>query len=196
MTIKQEIINKFQQNKGFLCSDDIINSAQRYHISKMLQSNEISRIKKGVYLLNNHEYFDERVLISKMFPKSVFCLFSAWEYYQLSTTIPTRHYLSLCRNTKVNKSSYPPIQIHYWSDVFFNLGITEITIDNNKIRIYDIERSVCDAVRYRAKAGEDITIEVVKNYIQNKNRNLDKLMKYAHALRINKKVEQYIKPLL
>lgn len=196
MNAKQEILVKFKQNKGFLCSKDIVSSAHKYYIGKMLKTNEVSRLKRGVYILNNHEHFDERVLISKMIPNAVLCLFSAWEYYQLSTSIPSKHYLAISRNTKIKKFSYPVTQIHYWENTAFNTGITEIEIENNKVRIYDIERSVCNAIKHRAKIGEDITLEVVKNYINSKNKNLNKLMKYAHVLRISKITKQYLKPLL
>lgn len=196
MEAKNEILTKFRQNKGFICSDDMPKSAYTYHIGKMLESNQISRLKRGIYILNGHEHFDERVLISKMIPDAVFCLFSAWEYYQLITSIPVKHYLALSRNTKIKKFSFPPVQLHYWNDTSFNTGITEVEIDQNKVRIYDMERSVCNAIKHRAKVGEDITLEVVKNYIRNKNTNMDKLMKYAALLRISKTTEQYLKPLV
>ncbi len=196
MEAKQEIMTRFRKNKGFICTHDLQKPAFKYHIGKMLETNQISRLKRGFYTLAGQEHFDERVLISKMIPDAVFCLFSAWDYYQLSTSIPAKHYLALSRNTKVKSFSYPVTQLHYWNDTAFYTGITEVEIDHNKVRIYDVERSVCNAIKHRAKVGEDITIEVVKNYIRNKNTNLDKLMKYAALLRIGKTTEQYLKPLV
>lgn len=195
MSTIQEILSIFEQNKGFLCSNEISHN-QRYYLDKMMRNKLVSRIRKGVFILNNHEVYDEKVILSKMLPKGVFCLFSAWDYYELTTSIPSKHYIALGRNTKVKEVEYPPTQIFYWTDDFYNLGVTEIMIDNNAIRIYDIEKSICDAVRFRAKVGEDIAIEVIKNYIKTKDKNIDKLMKYANTLRIKKTVEQYIKPLL
>lgn len=196
MNVKEELLEIFKQNKGFISSDSIFNTSQRYCLSKMLKTGEISRIKKGLYVLNNHEDFDEKVLVSKMYPQAIFCLFSAWEHYHLTTSIPSYYYLALSRKTKVSKSNYPPVQIHYWSDASFNLGIVNIEIDKQQIKIYDIEKSVCDAIKNRAKIGEDITIEILKNYLKAEFKNIDKLTKYADKLRIKKVLEQYIKPLL
>jgi predicted transcriptional regulator of viral defense system len=191
----KEILSIFEQNKGFLCSNEISHN-QRYYLDKMIRDNLVRRIRKGVFILNNNETYDEKVILSKILPMGVFCLFSAWDYYGLTTSIPSKHYIALGRKTKVKEIDYPPTQLFYWTDNFYKLGVTEIYIDNKTIRIYDIEKSICDAVRFRSKVGEDITIEVVKNYIKTKDKNIDKLMKYANTLRIKKSVEQYIKPLL
>ncbi|MBL0287611.1 MAG: hypothetical protein IPQ19_09430 [Bacteroidetes bacterium] len=76
------------------------------------------------------------------------------------------------------------------------MGITRVSINKQKITIYDLEKTVCDAIKHRGKIGEDITIEVIKNYINSSNRDLNKLMNYAKTLRIEKITEQYLKPLL
>jgi predicted CopG family antitoxin len=54
----------------------------------------------------------------------------------------------------------------------------------------------CDAVRYRNKIGTEILNEVLRNYLKRKDRNLDKLMKYAVQLRISKTMQNYIQLLL
>lgn len=195
--MENTITEKFKKNKGFLCAEEIESTAERYHILKMLKSGKIQRIKRGVYIMPAHANFDERVLLSRLYPQAVFCLFSAWEYHELSTSIPSRHYLASNRQTKLSIIDYLPLQIKYWNSTSFNTGISSVKIDNNDVRIYDLEKSVCDAVKFRGKVGEDITIEVIKNYVKSKkNRNIDKLMKYAEILKIDKTLETFIKPII
>jgi len=64
------------------------------------------------------------------------------------------------------------------------LGKIEIISNSEKIVIYTIEKSVCDAIKFRNKVGMDITSEVLKNYLKLKSRNLDLLLKYAQTLRV------------
>ena len=65
------------------------------------------------------------------------------------------------------------------------------------IKIYDIEKSVCDAVRFRNKVGMDVALEVVKNYVKNtQQRNFDKLIKYARQMRIENVIQNIIMPML
>lgn len=196
MKARNNILNKFRENKGFLCTDFLEGSQHRYQINNMLKTGEIYRIRKGVYILKGQEYYDERVLAARMYPKGVFCLFTAWDYYGFTTTIPSVHYLSLTRNTKVIKTTYPPVQINYWGSPTFETGINKVEIDGCVVQMYDKEKSVCDAVKFRGKVGEDIAIEVVKSYLKTPNRDLEKLMRYAAHLRVSNNLSQIVKPLL
>jgi len=196
MDVKQNILSQFEQNKGFLIVGAMHTAAELYQLEKMLKSNEVQRIKRGVYILLDHQSFNERVLIAKMYPDAVFCLYSIWAIYGLTTSMPLTHCIAMGRHTKVTIPDYPPLQVYYWSDASYQLGITEMSIDGQRIKIYDLEKSVCDAIKHRGKIGENITLEVLKSYIQLQHKDLNKLMQYAKQLRIDSITAQYIKPLL
>ena len=68
----------------------------------------------------------------------------------------------------------------------------KMKIDGFNIRVYDVERSVCDAVKFRNKVGMDVCSEIINNYLERPNRNLSKLMDYARRLRVGTILEQYL----
>ena len=55
-----------------------------------------------------------------------------------------------------------------------------------------MERSVCDAVKYRNKIGMEVCSEVIRNYLKKKNRNLNRLSEYAKRLRVANILKKYI----
>jgi predicted transcriptional regulator of viral defense system len=193
---KTEILEIFRRRNGFLTSYDLDIASNRYELEKMLAGKEITRVKKGVYVQNGNERYDQRVLLAAIYPQAVFALFSAWEFHGLTTTLPVKHQLVFSRNTKVQAIDYPPIECHYWQQEIYSLGISEVQIEHTTIKMYDIEKSVCDAIKHRFKVGEDIAIEIIKNYLNLESFDLNKLMFYAKLLRIQKITEQYFKPLL
>ena len=65
-------------------------------------------------------------------------------------------------------------------------------IDGFNIRLYDVERCVCDAVKFSNQVGMDICSEIINNYLERPDRNLSKLMDYARRLRVGKILEQYL----
>ncbi len=67
-----------------------------------------------------------------------------------------------------------------------------MVIDGFKINLYDTERCVCDAVKFRNKVGMDVCTEIINNYLVRPDRNLSKLMDYAHQLRVATIIEQYL----
>ena len=77
-----------------------------------------------------------------------------------------------------------------------NMAIKTIVHLGETINIYDLEKSVCDVVRFRNKVGIDITSEVLRNYLKRDDRNLDLLMKYATKLRISDIITQYLNVML
>jgi hypothetical protein len=67
-----------------------------------------------------------------------------------------------------------------------------MVIDNFDIRLYGVERCVCDAVKFRNKVGMDVCSEIINNYLERPDRNLSRLMDYARKLRVGKILEQYL----
>ena len=65
-------------------------------------------------------------------------------------------------------------------------------ISGSHVRITDMERSVCDAVKYRNKLGLDICAEVIRSYLRKPNRNLTRLQDFAKRLRVFNTLKNYL----
>jgi len=87
---------------------------------------------------------------------------------------------------------YPPIKLYYWDKSVLFIGKETIDIENVSINIYDIEKSICDLVKFRNKVGKDILNEILNSYIKRKDKNLEKLFYYAKRIRIEKVIKNYL----
>ena len=87
---------------------------------------------------------------------------------------------------------FPPITLYYWSDHLLEFGTTIAEVHGHKVHVTDLERSVCDAVKYRNKIGLDVCAEIVKSYIRRRGRNISTLIKYAKILRVAKTMSTYL----
>jgi hypothetical protein len=72
------------------------------------------------------------------------------------------------------------------------MGVQEAIIGKHKVKIFCIEKSVCDAIKFRNKIGIDVAVEILKNYLKLKNRNITRLMEFAKQMRIFSVIKQYI----
>ena len=43
------------------------------------------------------------------------------------------------------------------------------------LKIYDLEKSVCDAIKYRNRVGIDVSSEILRNYLSRKDCDITKL---------------------
>lgn len=195
MNRNKSIKENFKANYGFLRTKDLRSRSEWRELRELLDNNSIVKIKKGLYRLNVADY-NQQVEAAKIIPNGVFCLFTAWQHYNLSGYNPFEFYMAIRKKQKVILPAYPPIKLYYWIDEFYLLGITEIIIDDQIVKIYDLEKSVCDAVRFRNKVGIDITSEILKNYLKRKDKDLNKLWQYACLLRIEKQMRDFITVML
>ena len=190
---KEVLIEQFKANNGWLHSKDFDYQNQVYEkLYEMIENHEVEKVQDGLFkYLPSHSYSAQEEL-AQIYPKGVFCLFSAWQYYGLSTTVSFQQHMAFPHKSNLKKIAYPPVQLYYWSEGQYLLGINDI----DHIKFYDIEKSVCDAVKFRNKVGEEIMYEVLKNYMNLKTRNLEKLMSYAQMMRLEKIMTPILKSLL
>ena len=90
-----------------------------------------------------------------------------------------------------------PILERYAVKEIYQLGI--ITMESpagHKIKVYDLEKSLCDVVRGNETFDIEIVNNAMKRYAKDKNRNLRRLMEYAKLLKVEKKIRNYMEVLL
>lgn len=130
-------------------------------------------------------------------PKGVICLLSAAAYYHLTTFIPAAVDVAIPRKAKISTiPEQPQLNIHYYTDARHELGITTVREGRNEFQIYDIEKTVVDIVFYKEKVGIQETKEVLVTYLQRKERNLNRLLKYAELMKCDKTMRQYLEVLV
>ena len=59
-----------------------------------------------------------------------------------------------------------------------------------------MEKTICDAFRYRKRIGENLALEALKNYMRRKEADLNRLYKVAKECKIDKVIEPYIKAMV
>lgn len=162
-----------------------------YKLLDRVRDGNMVRIKRGVYT-TAEQLADTMIDIEAIVPGGVLCLFSAWNVHRLTTSLPQAYHIAVKRGRKVSLPIFPKVEPHHITNTIFDIGVEHQIVSGYKILIYNKERCVCDAVKYRNKVGMDICAEVVNNYLKLPERNLSLLFTYADKLRVRKILEQYI----
>jgi len=197
MEKEKALIEIFQRNKGYARTGDILDAGfHNHYLAVLVEEGKVVKIKRGLYRLTSVSVDDELEEVSRIIPGGVVCLFSAWNYYQLSDFVPPEYHIAIEKSRKVVLPDYPPIKVYYWSEKYWRIGITKVTIGDAEIPIYEKEKSVCDAIKFRNKIGKDVEKEVLKNYLKERDRNIDKLLHFARLLRVEGQMKNYLSILL
>ena len=173
---------------GMVCEQG---RAQYYATLQKAKQGKLVRVKRGVYA-KEIALADTMVDVETLIPGGILCMFSAWEHYGLTTQVPQQYDVAIKRGRKVVVPQYPNFKLHNLSNNTLNLGVATEIISGYKVKIFDLEKCVCDAVKFRNKIGIDVCTEIVKNYLRRRDRDIPKLMKYAKILRVARTLEMYL----
>lgn len=186
------IIDLFRKSGGYLTRGEIKSGKQYYQLRRLADENMVKRVKPGVFFLE--EMVSEKTMIDveRLVPDGVLCYYSAWFHYGLTTQIPQNHHIAIVKNRRVTLPDFPPVQLHYWQEEYVSLGKVYRQIEGINVPITNIEKSVCDAVKFRKKIGMNVCAEILRNYLASPDRDLEKLMRYAKTMRIGTIMKTYI----
>ena len=170
----------------------------QYRVSKLVSGGKLIKLNKSYY--ENAEYQGEEsdfYYVETYTPRGVICLLSAAVYYHLTTFIPDAVDVAIPRKAKVSTMpNWPQMNVHYYTDDRYKLGIETVQEGRNTFRIYDREKTVADIVFYREEVGIEETKEILVTYLQRKDRNLNRLLKYAKLMKCEKVMRGYLEVLL
>ena len=169
-----------------------------YKINQLVKQGILIKLNKKYYENTNFDGEESDFYYAYAYvPNGVICLLSAAVYYNLSTYRPDAIDIAIPRKTRVSTlPEWPELNIYYFTEERFSVGAEIIEVGNNKFRIYDIEKTVVDLVFYREKMGVEETKEVLSNYLHRKDRNLNKLIRYAEMLKCKDIINKYLEELV
>jgi predicted transcriptional regulator of viral defense system len=188
------ITDYITRNAGFISSADAKVSLYN-ELLDGTRSGQIVRVRRGVYALN--EGLSKQMIdVETLVPGGVLCLYSAWSHHELTTQIPQAYYIAVERSRKIIFPDFPPIELSFMLRNVCKFGIEKTEIDGFKVKVCDLEKSVCDAIKYRNKIGLDVSSEILKNYLARKDCDITRLYEYAYQQRVGKRIDELIKFIL
>ncbi len=162
-----------------------------YEISKLIKEEVITKLYQGVYTLgdiNNLQITDINVIVEN----GIISLSSAAYYYKLTTGETGKITLTLDREQKPPKLPYDLFCYYYTTSRFYDIGLKVIDQNGRKIKIYDVERTVCDMIKHRSKNDLQMVREVIENYLARDDADVEKLIAYSKELRVYNVLIQYL----
>lgn len=165
---------------------------------QLRDSGELELLSRGIYRLADQAQLSDPdlVIVAKRVPQAVICLVSALAYHDITTQIPHSVSIAMPRGAETPRVDYPPISVHRFSENALKTGIETHQIDGVSINIYCPEKTLADCFKFRNKLGMDIVLEALRLYKARKKFDLEKLIMYARACRVEKIMRPYLEATL
>ena len=163
MSKEEQILNLIKANNGIITSKEISkHGINRMFLTRLVKSEKIERVKKGLYVLPNtwgDEYFNLIYGIN-----AIFSYDTALYFLGLCETVPSVYHITVCRgyNGKLNHNGN--VKLHFIKKKILELGKIEIKSPQGQIiACYNAERSICDLLKNKDKdAIKDLIINHIK----------------------------------
>jgi predicted transcriptional regulator of viral defense system len=186
-TISERIASK----GGVISTKDLEGRAEYERLRRAVKKGDIVRLRHGVYA-EPSAMLNTMIDVERIVPGGIVCLYTAWMHHQLCTTVPPAFCIAIEAKRKIVLPAELPINLYYWKKENMEFGFEQKEISGFQVRMTDLERSVCDAVKYRNKVGLDLCAEVIRSYARLKERNLSRLSEYAQKLRLTNVMNNYL----
>lgn len=187
------IQNIVDERNGYLLSRDMDkNNISRQTMHNFIKNNNFQKLNRGVYV--SKDTFGDVLYVSYLSHKKiVYSHETALDLHGLTEREPTQVTCTVCRGTNTKHLLLKSMKVYCVIDKYYDLGKSTIkTLFGNKVPVYDIDRTICDIIRAKDQIDIQVFSYALKNYMNNKNKNLHNLIKYSKVLRIENKVRQYV----
>ena len=197
MSNYEKILEMIKKNNGYITINEVVNKGiDRKFLTNMTKKGEIVRISRGYYGLPNYIEDEYYKILSKS-KNARFSLTTALYLHNLSDRTPLIYHITVPYGYSGSLQKEKQVILNFVKKEWLDLGVEEITSPfGMKIKVYDIERTICDIIKYKNKIDAEIFSKALKDYAKSKRKNLYKLNKYAKIMKIEKKVSEYMEVLL
>lgn len=192
--MKTDMIKELvKKNNGILTLNMLEeNNIHRQYLKQLVDDGELIKVSRGLYVTPDKDV-NEFYIMGEQFKTGIYSHNTALYFYGLTDRTPFVLDMTFPSNIRPNNDMLCP---HYINKERLDLGLTTMELeDGTSIRIYNMERTICDIIRDRNKIDSQIFNTALKEYMKRSDKNLNLLYEYAKIFKISKLLKMYLEVL-
>lgn len=198
MDMKTKLIEQLiADNNGIVKTSEILAAGiSKEFFYQYAEKAGLERAAHGIYV-SPDAWPDKMYLLGVQFPKAVFSHETALylhdlaekEPMKLTVTVPAKYNNQLLVKKNVN--------VIYVKTGWYDMGITTaVTPAGHPVKVYDMERTICDVIRRRPEMDIAVFTYAVKQYARHRKKDISTLMSYAEKMHIEQQAREIMEVLL
>jgi len=190
MTKEIQILQLANSNKGIVTTKMVVDAnIAKIYLTKLVKERKLFRTDRGVYSISNNKV-DEYYTMQVQSKVIVFSHFTALEIQGFYKNIDKKTQITVPQG--YNASKFNDEKVFYDNKKNYNKGLIEVEYKGNILKLYDIERSVCDIIKNRHRFDELEYYKFINFYFNIEHLNYKKLLEYSTILKISELVHHYL----
>lgn len=187
MGYESKILKLFKN--GYLTTKDVTeNNIPRTYLTKLIKENKIERVSRGVYIKKN-DLVDEFMVLQSKSKYAIYSNATALYLHGFSNRIPIKYDITVKSGYKGSLQKERNVNLFYTKRELLELGVINYKLNSgNIIRVYDLDKTICDIIKNKKKIDAEIFNKAIREYFYSKKKNTLKLYEYAKKMNIYNKV--------
>lgn len=197
MGATETIIKMAKENHGTVTTAMVVAAGfSRGNIKYLVDKGMLEKSARGVYILP--EVWDDEIFnLQNRFKRGIYSYETALFLWDLADRTPIRYCMTFPENYNLTNPKKETIRCVQCKKALYDLGIAKVTTPGgNTVRVYSVERTLCDILRPHSRVDIQIVAEAYKQYATRSNRNIPILSEYAKILKVESKLRAYLEVLL
>lgn len=194
---KDKLWKLMDNESGYVTAKDISDQGiHRQYLTQLVREGKLERVASGLYQ-NPQRWGDSLYAFQFKKSKIIYSHETALFLHDLSDRDPNFLSITCPNGYHLTQTNDQMIRVFFVKPNHLSLGSTTfLTSYGNQIRIYDMERTICDVIRSRNKLDYSLVIEGIRRYSKRKDKDINRLMEYAELFRVQTVIKQYLELLL
>ena len=194
---KEKIMELASLNNGIITSAMIdAEGLSRGSLRYLTEQGLLEKVDRGVYTLPE-VWEDEFVSLQSRFKKGIFSGETVLFLCDLTDRTPSCYHMTFPDTYNLTNVKKENVRCFQAKEPYYSMGIVELTTPSgNKVRAYNIERTLCDILRTRRHTDIQIVVEAFQRYTQGNEKNIPLLAEYASNFHVEKRLSAYLEVLL
>lgn len=192
MNYVDRIRKMIEDNNGIITSSMVkAHSIPSIYLTRMVNQGELKRLHRGIYGTYDADP-DEYYIIYLKNKRIIYSFSSALFLHGLTDRIPHPPEVTLPHD--YNSSHIEDgIVIHKVMKKYYGVGrIMKVTMFGHAVPCYDMERTICDLVRFREKIDAEVFKKALQLYKRHNERDYNTLRQYGRIFGISKKINELL----
>lgn len=167
----------------------------RTEISRFVREAKLEKAAKGLYVSPNAES-DPLFELQYRYPKAIFRMKLRCSCLERGRA-PLTPTITLPQSSGTARLKNEDVTVRKVADNRFTIGLASaITMFGHTVRVYDLERTICDLFRSRSTVDPQDLQSAFQNYMRSAHTDLVKLMNYAHEFRLVNVMRPYLEAVM
>lgn len=193
----QTLIDIASKGNGYVTASQATSvGIPRRKLADALRKGELVQVDRGLYALPD-VWDDPLYIVQHRFSRGIFSDDTALFLHGMTDRAPFTTTMTFPRSYNASSAREAGIVCRTCADDVLDLGLTKISTEyGNTVRAYDVERTFCDLVRGQRMPDMQLLTPAMRAYVRGKDRDPAKLVAYARALGVERKIRNYLEVLL